>query len=90
LDCRGRLRLPRKDEPGGFIRVHFRAEKKDARNDESDFAPFGALARCPLEATAQLNLETSGRLLYSNELQRSHARPEPCNLPRSGLTQSVN
>jgi len=25
-------------------------------------------------------------LFYSNELQRSHARIEPCNLPRSVLT----
>jgi len=25
-------------------------------------------------------------LFHSNELQRSHAQPEPCNLPRSVLT----
>ena len=31
-----------------------------------------------------------GKLFHSNELQRSHAQPEPCNLPRSVLTQWVN
>jgi len=29
-------------------------------------------------------------LFHSNELQRSHAQPEPCNLPRSVLTLWVN
>ena len=27
--------------------------------------------------------------MYSEELQRSHARPEPCDPPRSALTQLV-
>jgi len=47
------------------------------------FAPHAA------SRLERLHAMLAGRgdwLFHSNELQRNHAQPQPCNLPRSALT----
>ncbi len=53
----------------------------------------GKLARHAARQLQRMQAVLAGRgewLFHSNELQRSHAPPEPCNLPRSALTQLVS
>jgi len=53
----------------------------------------GKLAPHAARRLERLQAVLAGRgewLFHSNELQRSHAQPEPCNLPGSALTLEVN
>jgi len=52
-------------------------------------AGTSSLAARRLERTQAVLAGRGEWLFHSNELQRSHVQPEPCNLPRSVLTQWV-